>query len=210
MSKPFKTLIFDLGDVIIDIDYMVTVGEFQKLAKIDFSQLVSYSKQHHLFDKFETGHITPQQFRNELKQYLKDDTTDEAIDMAWNSILIHYPEKKIALLQQLKSKYRTLALSNINELHVAAIDLAARSKFGLDNFESLFHKAYYSNQVGHRKPEKEIFELVINAENINPADTFFVDDKAENVEAAKSLGLQAYQLKERDKLHELLQSLDII
>jgi putative hydrolase of the HAD superfamily len=210
MSKRFKTLIFDLGDVIIDIDYLVTIGEFQKLAKVDFSHLVSYNKQHHLFDKFETGHITAQQFRDELKQYLKDETSDEDINRAWNSILFGYPEQKIRLLQQLKPRYHTLALSNINEIHLASINEAARSKFGLEHFESLFHKAYYSNLVGYRKPDKEIYELVLKMENINPTETFFVDDKAENVEAAKTLGLNAYQLKERDKLIDLLQRLEII
>src|SRR4051812_42647596 len=101
--QQFKNLIFDIGDVIVDIDYLVTIGEFQKLSTADFSEIVSYNAQHKIFDLFETGKITAQQFRNELKQFLKPETSDEEITRAWNSILIHYPEQKIALLKDLKA-----------------------------------------------------------------------------------------------------------
>jgi len=206
----FKNLIFDIGDVIVDIDYLTTIGEFQKLSTVNFSEIVSYNKQNHIFDLFETGKITAQQFRNELKQFLKVGTTDEEITTAWNSILIHYPATKIALLKELKTRYKTFALSNINEIHVTSIDLAAKAQFGAVDFGSFFHNAYYSNEVGFRKPDKEIYEFVLQKENLKPEETFFVDDKAENVEAAKTLGIHAYQLTNRNKLNELLSDLKII
>ena len=208
--QQFKNLIFDIGDVIVDIDYLVTIGEFQKLSAVDFSQIVSYNKQNKIFDLFETGKITAQQFRDELKQFLKPGTTNEEINRAWNSILIHYPEQKIALLKELKQRYKIFALSNINEIHVASINAVAKEKFGADNFGSFFHHAYYSNEVGFRKPEKEIYQLVLQQQNLIPEETFFVDDKVENIEAAKTLGLQAYQLTDRNKLNQLLAELKII
>ncbi len=208
--QEFKNLIFDIGDVIVDIDYITTIGEFQKLSAVDFSEIVSYNKQNRIFDLFETGKITAQHFRNELKQFLKAGTSDEEITRAWNSILIHYPEQKISLLKELKTRYKTFALSNINEIHVLSINQAAKQKFGADDFGSFFHHAYYSNEVGFRKPEKEIYEFVLQKENLNADDTFFVDDKAENVEAAKTLGIHAYQLTDRNKLNDLLLDLKII
>ncbi len=208
--KQFKNLIFDIGDVIIDIDYLVTIGEFQKLSAVDFSQIVSYNKQNKIFDLFEIGKITAQQFRDELKQFLKAGTTDDEITRAWNSILINYPQPKIDLLKELKTHYKVFALSNINEIHVDSLNEAAKAQFGADNFGSFFHHAYYSNEVGFRKPEKEIYQLVLQKENLIAGDTFFVDDKAENVEAAKTLGIQAYQLTDRNKLNELLAELRII
>lgn len=209
MAK-YKNLVFDIGNVIVDIDYEVTVAEFQKLATVDFSKILSFSKQTSLFDWLETGKVTVAKFREELKKDLRPDITDNEIDLAWNSILISYPAAKIDLLRGLKNRYRTFALSNINELHVNAINEAARNLFGEKDFGSLFHKAYYSNEVGYRKPDKEIYEYVMKKEQLVPAETFFVDDKEENVATAKSLGWQAFQLKERDKLHELLASLNII
>src|SRR5262249_31835577 len=109
-----------------------------------------------------------------------------------------------------KKKYRTFALSNINEIHVNTINEAARSKFGQKNFASFFHAAYYSNEIGHRKPDKEIYEFIMQKEQLVPAETFFVDDKEENIATAKSLGWQAYLLPHRDKLVDLLTSLKIV
>jgi len=206
----YKNLIFDLGDVIVHIDYPTSIAEFQKLALIDFKTIVSYSSQSKIFDLLDTGKVTAQQFRDELKKYLVPGTTDQAIDFAWNALLLDYPERNFKMLQNLKARYKTFALSNINEIHLATIDEVAKTKFGVENFASFFHKAYYSNLAGYRKPGKEFYELLIKNENINPAETFFVDDKEENIETAKSLGLQAHQLKDRNKLFELLQQEGII
>jgi HAD superfamily hydrolase (TIGR01509 family) len=82
--------------------------------------------------------------------------------------------------------------------------------FGNKGMPDFFHKAYYSNQMGHRKPDKEIYELLLQRENLNPHETFFVDDKIENIETAKRLGFQAWHLADREKLFDLLQGLKII
>lgn len=210
----FKNLVFDLGNVIIDIDYQLPIAEFQKLVPADsglnFSSIVSYSTQHKIFDLFEKGQITVPQFRNELRQFLKQDVLDSDIDLAWNSILLTYPKPKFDMLLDLKKRYRTFALSNINELHVDAIDAVARQKFGVSKFADFFHAAYYSNEVGYRKPEPQVYEILLRAENLKPEETFFVDDKLENIEAARALGIQAYHLAERDKLQHLLTELHIL
>ncbi len=202
--EKYKALLFDIGNVIIDIDYEVTVAEFQKLSRVDFSEVVSYSKQNRIFDLFETGRISVPDFFLEIKNFLKPETTDEEIVRAWNSILIDYPKFKIELLKTLKTRYRVIALSNINEIHVNAIDEAARQKLNATKFADFFHHAYYSNEIGMRKPEKEIYEFVLAEQNLKPEETFFVDDKMENVEAAKACGIQAYWLTDRNKLTELL------
>ena len=206
----YKNLIFDLGDVIVHIDYPTTIAEFQKLSHIDFNEIVSYSSQNKIFDLFETGKVSSKEFRDELRKHLHPGTTDEAIDFAWNSLLLAYPEKNFKLLMELKAHYKTFALSNINPIHLITIDRVAKEKFGVKDFESFFHRAYYSHIAGFRKPEKEFYELLIKNEDINPYATFFVDDKEENVDAAKKLGFQAFQLKDRTKLFELLEEEKII
>ena len=207
---PFKNLIFDLGNVIIDIDSPTTVAEFQKLAIVQISELISYSTQHRIFDLFETGQISVPQFRLELKKFLKPGVTNQEIDKAWNAILIDFPQNKTDLLKELKTRYKTFALSNINEIHVEAINRVAKTKFGQPDFGSFFHAAYYSNEIGFRKPGKEIYEFIMQKENLKANETFFVDDKAENIETAQSLGLHAYHLKNRDKLIDLLTELKIV
>lgn len=208
--KKFKTLLFDIGNVIIDIDYLVTIAEFQKLSNVDFSEVVSYSSQNKIFDLYETGKISSADFLNELKQFLKPEVRNEEIIRAWNSILIDYPESKIELLKNLKNRYRVIALSNINEIHVNAIDEAARQKLNANKFADFFHHAYYSNEIGLRKPDKEIYEFVLAEQNLKPEETFFVDDKIENVESAKACGIQAHQLKDRNQLSELLTTVGVL
>lgn len=208
--KPYKTLIFDIGDVIVDIDYTLPVNAFQLLSPYNFSEIVSYSRQHRIFDQFEKGLLTANDFRKELKQFLYPNVTDDQINAAWNSILIGYPAEKLELLGLLKHDYRVLALSNINEIHIHELNRVAAEKFNTPLFADFFHKAYYSNETGVRKPEKEIYTLVLEQENLVPHETFFVDDKAENVAAAKEVGIHAYQLTNRNELSSLLRSLKIV
>ena len=208
--KQFKNLIFDLGDVIIDIDINAALQQFQKLAIQDFSELLSNSNKNNFLYLFETGKITADQFRSQLKLFLKPSTTDKEINTAWNSIITNYPESKFKLLQKLKLSYRTFALSNTNEIHVATFNNTIQHKFGGKGLEDFFHGVYYSNELGFRKPDKEIYELVLQKENLNPDETFFVDDLFHNIETAKKLNIHAYQLTDRNKLFELLAELHII
>ena len=208
--QPFKNLIFDLGEVIIDIDYRQTITAFQKLAVVDFSTVVSYSAQNPVFDWYEKGHVTTGFFFDELRKYLRPGTTDKEIESAWNAIFQDFSPQKIELLKQLKTRYNTFALSNINEIHLASIDKAAQTKFGGAAFSNFFQSAYYSNKIGLRKPEPEIYALLLEKEGLKAGETFFVDDKKENVEAACKFGIHAYQLTNRNNLQGLLAELKII
>jgi putative hydrolase of the HAD superfamily len=208
--QPFKNLIFDLGEVIIDIDYRQTITAFQKLAVVDFSTVVSYSAQNPVFDWYEKGQVTTGFFFDELRKYLRPGTTDKEIESAWNAIFQDFSPQKIELLKQLKTRYNTFALSNINEIHLASIDKAAQTKFGGAAFSNFFQAAYYSNKIGLRKPEPEIYALLLEKEGLKAGETFFVDDKKENVEAACKFGIHAYQLTNRNNLQGLLAELKII
>jgi FMN phosphatase YigB (HAD superfamily) len=204
ISKNISAIIFDIGNVIIDIDYDVMEREFKKIAITDFRQIVNYTHQDNFFNQYEKGEISTPQFRNILRKYLKANVTDQEIDHAWNSILIHYPPAKFELLKKLRGHYKIFALSNINDLHATAIDQYLKSHFDVLNMAGYFDKAYYSHVVGHRKPEREIYEMVIQNENLRPAETLFIDDKLENTNAAAGLGIQVHHLRDRDSLIALL------
>lgn len=205
-----KTLIFDIGDVIIDIDYSRPGKAFQPLAKVDFSDAFSFAHQDKIFDKYERGDITSAEFRTGLKKYLKDDVTDEQIDAAWNAIFVDFPAYKFELLLKLKARYHTCALSNINDIHLQYIDRYVSSHFGQEGLSAYFNTAYYSHEMGSRKPEEKIYKILLEKENINPAETFFVDDRKENVEAAAALGIQAFVLSDRNSLVPFLTELGIL
>ncbi len=206
LLKNIDAIIFDIGNVLIDIDYEHMISEFARIAAIDFHQIVTYSHQDRVFDKYEKGLISSSAFRDTLRQYLKSGVSDEEIDTAWNSILVHYPSAKFELLKQLRDQYKIFALSNINALHVAAIDVQVQAQFGAADMRSYFDHAYYSHEMGHRKPEREIYQMVLNAEALDPSRTLFIDDKLENINAAAALGVKVHHLTDRNALLDLFKA----
>lgn len=198
-----QTIVFDIGNVLIDIDYEFMVSQFAPIAKTDFHEIVTYASQERFFDQYEKGQISTAEFRAILRRYLKPGVTDAEIDRAWNSILIHYPLAKFDLLKKLRGQYRILALSNINDLHANAIDAGVQHHFGAKDMRSYFDHAYYSHEMGHRKPEKEIYEMLLREQSLNPAETLFIDDKLENISAAAELGIRVHHLTNRNALLEL-------
>lgn len=200
-----QALVFDIGNVLIDIDYPKTISNFQALATIDFNTIVSYHKQIDIFNQFEKGKVTSNEFVSTLKQYLRNDVTNEQIVAAWNTMLVYYPERKIKLLKTLKEKgFRLYALSNINELHIEEMNSKVHALFGINEFKTLFDKAYYSNEVGFRKPEKELYEIVLNEIALPPQEILFIDDKLENLMPAEALGIQTLHLLQPNDLYEVL------
>lgn len=212
MQQPYPTdtIIFDLGNVIVDIDYEVMLHEFAHISTVDFSEIVAYSRQDKVFDHYEKGLISTAEFRQALRKYIRQDVSDAAIDAAWNSILIDYPADKFELLKLLRGKYKILALSNINELHAEAIDKQISHLFGEQGMSSFFDRLFYSHKLGLRKPEAGIYRLLLEAENLDPARTLFIDDKKENTDAAQQLGIKTYHLNDRSKLVPLFKEWGLV
>ncbi len=195
-----EAVAFDIGDVLVDISYAQAVSRFQSLSNVDFQKVLSYSNQFEMFNQYERGELTTSDFVAQLKKHLRDDVTEEQILSAWNSMLVHFPPRKIDLLMRLKSQYRLFALSNINELHVNEVNRRVQLTYGVAPFSSFFEAAIYSNEVGMRKPEAGIYEHLIKKANIDPANILFIDDKLENILAAKNQGISTIHLTDRNKL----------
>jgi len=191
ISKNIKTVIFDLGGVLFDIDYKYTQQAFQQLGSTtDFHALYSQQKQAGIFDEFEKGNISPAQFRAGLREWLPSTVTDKQIDSAWNALLIGFPPDKVELLNKLKQKYNLYLLSNTNEIHLPVVLNMIDKAHSPGQLGKLFIKEYYSCRINLRKPEKSIYERVIIENNLDPSTTVFIDDLIQNIEGAKVLGLQ--------------------
>jgi putative hydrolase of the HAD superfamily len=107
------------------------------------------------------------------------------------------------LLLDLKSKYRTFLLSNINPIHYDYIMDYLGREFGYDGNDHLFEKVYYSHLVGKRKPNAEIFEQVLNENNLDPAETLFIDDSPQHIATAAKLGINTYLMTAPDNIQAL-------
>lgn len=195
----FKAIIFDLGGVILDIDYEATINAFKELGKENFEELYTQANQTKLFDRFETGMISPDEFRDEIRNYLGYDLEDGMIDDAWNALLGDLPEERIELLRKLKKDYPIYLFSNTNDIHYHEFRKIIRNTFGkTDILEDIFKKTYYSHLVGKRKPNADAFQLVLNEQGLKANETLFIDDSIQHIEGAKELGLQTIHLVDKE------------
>ena len=205
MEASIKNIIFDFGGVILNIDYKLTEQAFAKLGLKDFDRIYSQATQKELFDVFEKGLSSPDDFRKGIRKFIHDDVSDSQIDHAWNSMLLDLPLERVHLLDQLKLKYRIFLLSNTNQIHCDTFSAYMQKQFMRDIFSDVFEKAYFSHKVNMRKPDTEIFEFVLNENNLRKEETLFIDDSIQHIEGANKLGLKTYYLKKGETILSVFQ-----
>lgn len=191
----YEVIIFDLGGVIINLNYKKTEQEFKKIFGTDFSEMYSKQSQTDIFNKLETGHISEKQFVETMQKSSSKDISHQEIITAWNAMLLDIPKERIELLKKIGKQKRIFLLSNTNEIHKTAFDKIALEAHQMNGLESLFEKAYFSHLVRMRKPNREIFDFVIQENNLNPQKTLFIDDSPQHIEGALKTGLNAYHLE---------------
>lgn len=204
-----KNIIFDLGGVILDIDYNLTEKAFKDLGCKNFGEIYSKAKQTTLFDDFEEGKIDEAAFFFKLKTMGGIDASMAELKNAWNAMLIRLPQRNFDLLESLQNKYRIFLLSNTNETHVKKFVEIIEASHGFNNFIKLFEQTYYSSRIGLRKPNAKCFEFVLEENNLLPEETVFIDDSIQHVEGAKKTGIQAYWLDLPKPTGDLLKELKL-
>lgn len=183
-----EAIIFDFGDVFINLNKQAIDTEFRKLGLTAWhDDLDALNK------KYETGMISEIEFLEGFQKHLPNASVEE-IKEAWNSILGDFPLYRLEFLQMIASKYKLFLLSNTDHTHIEKFELQEGETFARD-FYSCFEKVYFSYEIGIRKPDENAFKYVINNHNLNPKKTFFIDDNKENTEVAAKLGLQVWNIQ---------------
>lgn len=190
-----KHIIFDLGGVILNIDYNRTARAFEALGVEDFGKHYSQIHASSLFEDLETGRVTEAEFVHKLQSVLPEGVTESQIIDAWNAMLLDYPVARLQLLQQLRNHYDLFLLSNTNAIHLAAFNKILEKERGIPSLAAFFDKSYYSHLMGCRKPEPEAWQMVLDQNGLKPEQTLFIDDTLANVEAAKALGIRTIHLQ---------------
>ncbi len=198
-----KNIIFDLGGVILNIDFKQTELAFAKLGVGNFNQYYTLQSVSPLFEQLELGLITPENFYDQFRRVVNVSLKNEEIQNAWNALLIDFPPERILWLEQIKKKYKTYLLSNTNKIHYDAFIKMFDEQIGKGDFNKYFFKPYYSHEINLRKPEKECFEFVLRNENLDAEETLFIDDSETNIEAAKTVGLNTIYLPPPHTILEL-------
>ena len=194
-----KNILFDLGGVLYHISYLKTIEAFKNLGIENAQDIYSQKQQSQIFDLFETGKISEEDFFAHLKQFSTKFSTKE-LRTAWNTMLIGMPQEYLQLLKSLKKKYNLYLLSNANVTHIKHVKSDLLINNGIENLESLFDKAYFSHEIGMRKPHVETFEWVLQDAGIKANETLFVEDSIQHIEGAKLAGLHCCHLSSNKAL----------
>jgi len=216
MSTPIKntasdgniinTIIFDLGKVIVDIDFEKSKSSFKRMSNIPHHVIDQFFC-HQDFQLFERGEISAQDFFLRVKKLFSIESDISEIAAAWNEMIIGVPLESISLLRKLKHKFTLYALSNTNCSHIEVINDYLLTHYRIENLAELFNKVYYSYELKLAKPDQKIFEYVIKDAKISPKQTLFIDDNYENIAVSKNLGFNTIHLINQKELGAVFNSL---
>jgi putative hydrolase of the HAD superfamily len=191
-----KNLIFDLGNVLYDIDFNIMNQAFASIGIEGFDQHFTLNKSHQLFLDLEMGLIKEAAFYDGVRALANLPLTDVQIKFAWNALLVGFRKNSIHWIKDNNTKYNTFLYSNTNQIHHDHFIAEFENKVVNYPFVSLFKKPYYSHEMGMRKPEPASFTYILEKEGLLPAETLFIDDNEPNIIAAASVGLKVFHLKE--------------
>ena len=189
-----KNIIFDFGGVFLNIDLNKTAEAFAAVGVNNFSSMYSLAEASILFEKLETGIISPEKFYDALRKETQTNLSDDEIKNAWNALLLNYPLERLEWLDAIKQKYNIYLFSNTNQIHQDEFTEIFFRQTGKRNFDDYFIKAWYSHKIKMRKPYPASFISLMQSENLNPAETLFADDTLKNIEGAVMAGLQVFHL----------------
>jgi len=183
-----EAIIFDFGDVFINLDKQATPLALKKLGLTEWNSHIDT-----LNFNFEKGLISRADFLIGLNQSVPGATPQEVLD-AWNAVLLDFPLYRLEFLEKLSKKYPLFLLSNTDSIHINHFKETNGDAF-YNRFYNCFQKVYFSYDLGQRKPELEIYNYVINENKLNPEKTLFVDDNLDNIVGAQKTGLQVWHLQ---------------
>lgn len=192
-TSKINTIIFDLGGVLLNINPLLSLLEFEKISGIPKEELINRLRVDKIFEKFDTGSLNSAQFRSELCRIMNKKASDVDIDKAWNKLLLDFPDSRVKLLLDLRKNYRIFLLSNTNIIHFEKYTSDFYNNFGIP-MTDLFETTFLSFEIGMHKPDAGIYQQLIQKANIEPSESIFFDDTLANIEATLLMGIKGIQI----------------
>lgn len=184
-----KNIIFDFGDIFIDLDKAATAREMEAFGFTSITPELQI-----ILNTYEKGLISSEDFLSKMG-HIFPMANKNSLRFAWNAIILKFPEDRLKFIEALakKKQYRLFLLSNTNALHIEKVI----EHMTLDRylrFQQCFEKFYLSHEIHLRKPDSEIYEFVLKENRLKASETLFIDDTKENTDAASQVGIKTWNL----------------
>jgi len=203
--QKIKTIIFDLGGVIIDLHVEKTISAFAQLSGLSEPEVESEYLSAQFFKQYEKGLISDSQFRQALREEFHVEANDGEIDEAWNSMLGDIPADRIESVKELMRNFKCIVLSNTNAIHERAFHKILSRSFPYQHLNDLFHEVYFSHELNQRKPDQEIYKNVLSLSKTSAAEALFMDDGQTNLDSADQLGIHTLHIPRNGGFMALLE-----
>ena len=202
MDKKIRNIVFDLGGVLVNLDFKAAINGLQKAGFANVKEQLQAFDREGIFQKFELGEMSADEFRSAIRENSTVSLTDEEVDDLWNAMLLEVPREKLELILHLRGKYMVYLLSNTNSIHW---DYVCKNAFNYRGFRvnDYFEETFLSYEMHLAKPDKAIFEKVLEEANLLPEETLFIDDSEANCKAASELGIHTHHYHIGEDLKEL-------
>ena len=205
-----KTILFDMGGVVITLAQPQAIERFKALGLKDAEQRLDAYTQQGIFGDLESGKITDEDFRRELSILVGRELTWQECCHAWKGYCGDVPKRNLRKMKELRERgYRVVLLSNTNPYMMSWV---MSDEFDGEGHSLAYYldAAYESYKCGAMKPDAKFFNAVMEGERLNPSETLFLDDGPRNIEAAKALGIQTLLVENgedwTDRIEDLLSS----
>lgn len=205
--QDIKNIIFDLGGVLLHLEPQRTTAGFQALMGDNelFKEVMKILATSYFFENFEIGAISETTFIETLQQHNPNPVTKSQLEIAWNAMLLDFPQNSFRLLEELSvAGYKLYLFSNTNCIHLRAFNKILKEENGVPEFDALFEKAYYSHLVQDRKPHATAFQYVLDDAGLVANETLFIDDNAPNLVGARKVGIHTLLHHSNTDLYQAL------
>lgn len=180
-----KAIIFDLGGVLLDLDFQASIDAFRQLGYTRFDDSYAGFQRNELFRAFETGRMGVDGFRKHVRSEIGKELSVQEIDQAWCRMLKSFPQEKVDLVQECRRYGPVYLFSNTNPIHSDYFNKRMINENGVPGgLPAIFDKIFYSHLIGAAKPDREAYRHVTKQVVANEEECLFIDDSQANIEGA--------------------------
>lgn len=198
LLEGIECVVFDFGEVLIELDYPKVIAGFSQVAQKNEEEIREMVVTAPLLQEFEVGRLSPKEFRIGVNELLGTSMEPNQFDAIWNSMLKSLPKWRMDLLTEVNQKHGAYILSNSNVIHEKFFNQLIAEVTGKSSLHDFVRKCYFSQDIGLRKPYLDCFEYVIKDIGIISEKILFLDDRQDNIEGARQVGMKAIQVTDAE------------